>query len=145
MKFFVKPLLALFFLAFWSCNPSAEPNPLLVGQWTWDASSGGLAGARFNPKPTERLVLSFGADKRFSLTRNDTLLFDGTYAMTTANSIYSGKEADKIVTQTGTVNPSVKNNQPIVIGGIITTLTNQELSIGDNHFDGYGSSFTRKP
>lgn len=123
---------------------SDEPNPLLTGEWLWEGSSGGLGGASFNPKSTEQVVLRFESNKKFSLRRNDTLLYKGTFSLTTANSIYSGKDAAKIVTRQITVNKQAKNNQPIVVDGIILLLTAERLSTGDNHYDGYGSSFTRK-
>lgn len=70
--------------------------PLLTGDWLCKGSSGGFAGAVIKPNPTERIILRFTDGGQFSVFQNDTLSYNGTFRLTTARSIYSGKDEPKI-------------------------------------------------
>ena len=120
-----------------------ETQPLLIGSWLWEGSSGGFGGAIIKPKPNERVVLEFSDNGQFSLRKNDTLVLGGTFQLTKERSIYSGKEAPKIEVSDVKNSGQVKSLPPVSIRGVITTLSISQLSIGDNAYDGYGSSFVR--
>lgn len=96
------------------------------------------------PKATERIVVQFTAGGQFSIRQNDTLAYSGTFKITKAQSIYSGKETLKVETKLLMTGYQQKIRQIIVIDGVVTTLSDSKLSIGDNRYDGYGSSFVRK-
>lgn len=128
---------------FWSCK-SNEPDPLIVGQWLWQQSSGGIAGWTIKPKNNERVVLGFSREGTFSVKQNDSLRLSGSYHLGKIKSIYTSGEA------TGIYLDNIVNHEPKSIGFplltgslVITKLTTQELEVGDNVYDGYGSSFNR--
>ena len=130
----------------WGCNKSDESAPapsLIVGEWVWNGSSGGFAGQTLTPRAGDRTILKFNSDNQFSLSRNDTLLFSGTYSLGKARSIYSGNDEAQVTSQVVTINKAAKVTAPVVMNGVITTLTANQLSIGDNVYDGYSSNFVR--
>lgn len=123
------------------CHKEAIP-PLLTGDWLWEGSSGGFAGAIIKPNPAERIILRFTADGQFNVFQNDTLSYSGTFRLITAHSIYSGKDEPKI--EVGQIKQQLqKPSYAVVIAGIISALSTSQLAIGDNAYDGYGSSFIR--
>ena len=126
------------------CKQS-EPIPSpMIGDWVWTGTSGGYGGALIEPIPTQRIVLRFGMEGQFSVHQNDTLCYNGTFRLTKAHSIYSGKEELKIETRQVRTGYQQKIRQIIVIDGIVSRLSASQFSIGDNRYDGYGSSFVRK-
>lgn len=123
---------------------SREPTPqLLTGDWLWVGSSGGIAGMTYKPKSSERIILNLSGDGKFTVRQNDTLVHNGTFQLTRAKSIYSGKE--EIMLKTNEVKTSYHRilRYIVVVDGIVIILSNTELSIGDNRYDGFGSSFVR--
>ncbi|GAB4040368.1 hypothetical protein GCM10028774_44730 [Spirosoma jeollabukense] len=95
------------------------------------------------PQPSQRVILTFSDDGQFSVHQNDTLAYMGTFRVTKAQSIYSGKEEPKIETKEIKNGYQLKVRQPIVVEGVVITLSANRLSIGDNIYDGFGSSFVR--
>ena len=123
---------------------SKEPIPQLVtGDWLWEGSSGGIGGMVIKPQPSERVVLHLSDDGRFSVHKNDTLVYYGTFKLLQARSIYSGKDEIKIETKQILTNHQLNYRNIIVINGIMTTLSSTRLSIGDNTYDGFGSSYVK--
>ena len=120
-----------------------ETQPLLIGDWLWEGSSGGIAGVTTKPAPSERVIVRFSVDGQFTIRQNDTLSFSGKFHLTKARSIYSGKEESAIELEQVTNSNQVKNPRYVVIRGIVTLLTASQLSVGDNAYDGFGSSFVR--
>lgn len=134
-----------FFVIFYSLlsSCSREPTPqLLIGDWLWVGSSGGIAGATYKPKPSERIILNMSGDGKFTVRQNDTLVHNGTFQLTKAKSIYSGKE--EVALKTSEVKTSYQRvlRYVVVVDGVITP-SNTELFISDNSYDGFGSSFVR--
>ncbi|MVM39256.1 hypothetical protein GO730_19660 [Spirosoma sp. HMF3257] len=123
---------------------SKEPTPqLLIGEWLWEGSSGGFGGAIIKPAPGERIIMKFTDDSQFSIYQNDTLAYSGTVRIGQAHSIYSGKEEPRIEFEKIKAGSQAKNARYFLSGGIIMSLSTTQLSIGDNVYDGYGSSFVR--
>ena len=126
-----------------------EPQNLLQGTWRWEKSGGGFGFRTFEPRKGENTYLTFKNNQTFEVTRNDTLFMVGEYQMTNTRSIYSGQDAAAIqLTETVRSGQITKPNFGFfyLLGDlmIIEELTSSRLSVGDNVFDGYGSSFTRK-
>ena len=125
-----------------------EPEKV-VGTWRWEASSGGLGGGTHKPRTGENTYLTFLNNQTFEVTRNDTLFVKGRYQVIKTQSIYSGEDAPA-VQLTEMVRPRQITNPNFsffhLVGDlmIIQELTSSRLSVGDNAYDGYGSSFTRK-
>ena len=95
------------------------------------------------PQPLERVVLTFSGDAQFSVHKNDTLVYYGTFKLSQARSIYSGKDEIKIETKRIVTNHQLNYRNIIVTDGVVTTLSSTKLSIGDNTYDGFGSSFVK--
>lgn len=124
------------------CHTEPIP-PQLIGDWLWESSSGGIGGMIINPQPSQRVILTFSGDGQFSVHQNDTLAHMGTYRVTNAQSIYSGKEELKIETKEIKTGYQLKIRPVVITGGAVITLSTNRLSIGDNIYDGFGSSFIR--
>jgi hypothetical protein len=72
-------LVAAAILAFVSCSHNAAPaRDGIFGQWQWDYSTGGITGARVDPKPGSIITLNLNSDLHFSFFRNDQLVKEGT-------------------------------------------------------------------
>ena len=121
-----------------------EPRHLIVGDWLWGGSSGGLTGGRIEPKANERTVISFTGKGTFSISNNDTLQISGAYRLSPVKSIYKTGEATGIFTD-NVVNHRLQSRSSFfaIKFSVITSLTDSELNVGDNAYDGYGSSFKR--
>lgn len=132
----------LLLLLFGGCNKESIP-PSLIGTWLWKGSSGGIAGVTYRPKPSERIILNLSGDGKFTIFQNDTLAHSGTYLINKTKSIYSGKE--ELAIKTNEVKTSYHRilRYIVVVDGVVVTLSNAGLSIGDNRYDGFGSSFIR--
>ena len=131
-----------------SCQRN-EPQNLLQGTWRWEKSGGGFGFRTFEPRKGENIYLTFLNNKTFEVTRNDTLFMAGKYQITNTRSIYSGQDAPAIeltemVRPRQTTNPNFSFFHLAGDLMIIQELTSSRLSVGDNAFDGYGSSFARK-
>lgn len=134
----------LMLIVIFSGGCSKEPIPQLVtGDWLWEGSSGGIGGMVIKPQPSQRIVLTFSGDGQFSVRQNDTLAYTGTFQITKAHSIYSGKEEFAIKTQQIQTGYQQKIRPLLVIDGVVTALSSTRLSIGDNTYDGFGSSFVK--
>ena len=96
------------------------------------------------PQPSERIILNFSSDCQFRVYQNDTLSYKGTFRLTKAQSIYSGKDELKIKTEQIKTGYQMKNRHLIVTEGIVLTLSTGQLSIGDNMYDGFGSSYVKQ-
>lgn len=121
-----------------------EEVPLaLAGDWRWEQSSGGIAPLLVKPAPGERVVLRFTSDRQFSLYQNDTLTFSGSFRLTKGRSIYSGKDESMIEAAQVKAANQVRNPRRVVYAGIIMALSEGQLSIGDNAYDGFASEFVR--
>ena len=144
MRVFKKFILVLLLpILLGGCRDKESIPPQLIGSWLWEGSSGGIAGMIIKPNPGERVIVQFTAGGQFSVHQNDTLAYSGTYRLTKERSIYSGKDEANIE-----INQVIRNNQlkkayTVVVGGVVSTLSISQLSIGDNMYDGYGSSFVR--
>lgn len=140
-------LVLLFFLfSFLSCN-SNEPDHLIVGNWLWTGSGGGIGGMLIKPKANERIVLQFKRRGSFNVYQNDTLRLSGDYQLGTTRSIHSGKD------ETAIQMSNIVNHQPqasgftrsIIIFGenVIRQLDRSKLETSSNMYDGFGSGFER--
>lgn len=125
-----------------SCHHESVP-PLLTGEWLWETTAGGIAGVINKPKSSERIILSFSVDGKFSVRRNDTLAYNGTFQLTKVRSIYSGKEELKIETNEIKTGYHRIIRPILVVEGVMTRLSETQLEVGDNKYDGFGSSFVR--
>ncbi|CAN5247367.1 hypothetical protein BH09BAC4_BH09BAC4_08810 [soil metagenome] len=125
------------------CHTESIP-PQLTGDWLWESSSGGIGGMIIKPQPSQRVILTFSGDGQFSVRQNDTLAHMGTYRVTKAQSIYSGKEELKIETKEIKTGYQLNIRPIVVTGGVVIALSANRLSIGDNIYDGFGSSFVRQ-
>jgi hypothetical protein len=75
-------LIAAAILAFVSCSHDAEAaRDGIFGHWQWDYSTGGITGARVDPKPGSIITLNLTSDLHFSFFRNDQLVKEGTFQM----------------------------------------------------------------
>ena len=131
-------------------EPSLINEPEKVeGTWRWESSSGGFGGGTYKPRKGENTYLTFLNNQTFEVTRNDTLFVTGKYQIIKTRSIYSG-EGVPAIELTEMVRPRQITNLNFsffpLLGNlmIIQELTSSRLSVGDNAFDGYGSSFARK-
>lgn len=135
----------LLFIVIFSGGCSREPIPQLVtGDWLWESSSGGIGGMVIKPQSSQRIFLTFSGDGQFSVRQNDTLAYKGTFQVSKTHSIYSGKEELAIKTQQIQTGYQQKVRPIIVIDGVVTALSSTRLSIGDNAYDGFGSSYVKK-
>ncbi|MVM33122.1 hypothetical protein GO755_23985 [Spirosoma sp. HMF4905] len=122
---------------------SKEPAPLLlIGDWQWIGSSGGISGGITKPNMAERVVLRFSSDGKFSLHQNDTLTYSGLFRVTSG--VYYGKDKPQIDLEQVTYSNLPKNPRFVMFGGIITGISNSELSISMNADDGVTSIFSRQ-
>lgn len=74
----------LLIVVFISCKKDSLPlNPNLAGDWQWEYSVGGIAGAKIVPENGRKRVLSFYADSLFSVTDNINPSISGTFRVIT--------------------------------------------------------------
>lgn len=122
---------------------SDELDSQLVGDWLWAGSSGGFAGMIIMPAANERTIISFTRKGTFSVSKNDTLQTSGAYRLNSVKSIYKSGEA------TGILIDNVVNHQRKLPSfslsslKVIVSMTAAELSVGDNAYDGFSSTFKR--
>lgn len=83
----------LLLTGFATCHQKIEPGAVLVGNWRWLHSTGGLDGRMETPATTgyeQRLQID---DTRIARYRNDSLLAREGYHLVKGQSIYSREEA----------------------------------------------------
>jgi hypothetical protein len=113
-----------------------KKNLGLVEKWAWISTSGGNVGSSTTPLTTgKNYILILKENDSYSLLEDGIETAKGTYTLTTKESIYNHKMEDFI---------SFQNSMFPVENGIITTNEDKTImSIDDNFYDGFGSSFKR--
>jgi hypothetical protein len=141
-----KLVLFFFLLSFLGCK-SNEPDHLIVGDWSWTGSGGGIGGGlQIKPKTNERIVLQFKRRGSFNVYQNDTLRISGDYQLEAVKSIYIGKDEQSIKISNvinNQTSPAYYNYYLLSGQSIILQLDRSALETGDNRYDGFGSSFKR--
>lgn len=141
----MKKLIWLFALSLGitSCSSDTETaetkknNLDLNEKWAWVSTSGGVAGISSTPLTTgKNYTLIFKENNSYSLLENGIETANGTYSMTMKESIYNHKPENYFIT--------FQNSKfPVGNGIIITDESKTTMSIIDNVYDGFGSSFKK--
>lgn len=137
MKTTIFTLLAFMLFSSSTCKKDLQTPDVqkqLVGKWKYTGKSGGYAGKSQKADPAVVTVIEFKKDNTFVRSENDQLKLQGTYTLTRLKSIYSGKE-ENAVQFDATADPQNK--------GSIITLKNDSLTIADNVYDGFTTSYVR--
>ena len=141
----MKKLVYLFILslAITSCKSDSETTQEtqkksldLAQKWDWVTTSGGIAGISITPLTTgKNYTLIFKENDSYSLLENGIEIANGTYSLTMKESI-NNHEMESFIT--------FQNLKFPVGNGIINTDEGKTtMSISDNVFDGFSSSFKR--
>lgn len=141
----MKKLVYLFILslAITSCSSDSETTQEtqkksldLAQKWDWVTTSGGIAGITITPLTTgKNYTLIFKENNSYSLLENGIEIANGMYSLTMKESIYN-HEMESFIT--------FQNSKFPVGNGIINTDEGKTtMSISDNVFDGFSSSFKR--
>lgn len=106
----------------------------LIGKWQYTGRTGGFAGKTEQADPSEVQLLEFKKGMNFIRTINGQSRQTGTYEITAEISIYSGKEE-----------PAIRFNQQTDHApmGHIISIKNRTLTIADNVYDGFTTTYTR--
>jgi len=140
----MKKLIWLFALSLGitSCSSDTETaetkknNLDLNEKWAWVSTSGGVAGISSTPLTTgKNYTLIFKENNSYSLLENGIETANGTYSMTMKESIYNHKPENFITFQ--------NSKFPVGNGIMITDESKTTMSIIDNVYDGFGSSFKK--
>lgn len=124
-----------------ACHDNSIPAGL-AGDWLWQGTSGGFAGMSYRPEPGKNIILHVATDNHFALYRNDSLLVSGAFQTKQVSSIYSGKNETYLELAEPTVT-TAPHSEPVVFRGIVSLTSDHTLTIGDNAYDGFSSTFTR--
>ena len=132
--------LFVFVLVITSCTSDSEvkkDNFDIIGKWDWTSTSGGISGTTITPLTVEKkYTLNLNGNYSYSLQENGVEIANGTYTLTMEKSIYSQK-TERFIT--------FKEPEFPMVNGIINTYENRTvMSIGDNLYDGFGSSFEKE-
>lgn len=141
----MKKLVYLFilYLAITSCSSDSETTQEtqkksldLAQKWDWVTTSGGIAGITITPLTTgKNYTLIFKENNSYSLLENGIEIANGMYSLTMKESIYN-HEMESFIT--------FQNSKFPVGNGIINTDEGKiTMSISDNVFDGFSSSFKK--
>lgn len=117
-----------------SCNSAMKENlnSNLYGKWILVNVSGGIAGDINDiDTETERHILEFDDNNSLSYFYNDSLINTSNFSIEKRRSIYSADELDFII---------YENQQA---PEAISYLSQDTLSIADNHYDGYTKVYIR--
>lgn len=141
----MKKLICLFVLSLviTSCSSDAEitqktqkNNLDLDEKWAWDSTCGGIAGICITPLTTgKNYTLVLKENNSYSLLENGIETANGTYSLTTRESIYNHKMENFITLQ--------NSKFPVGDGIINIDESKNTMSIGDNFYDGFSSSFKK--
>ena len=141
----MKKLVDLFILSLviTSCSSDGETtqetqkkNLDLAEKWDWVTTSGGIAGISITPLTTgKNYTLIFKENDSYSLLENGIEIAKGTYSLTMKESIYNHKMESFITFQ--------NSKFPVGNGIINTDDSKTTMSISDNFYDGFSSSFKR--
>ena len=120
-----------------NCEKESQISKGLIGTWEWISTDGGLFPIRESPSTTgNTFLLKFVDDKKIVIYGNDIEFFSGNYTIEKENSIYSGELEDYI-----RIDGDCQIHY-LVINGIIK-IGDNFLTISDNCYDGFGSSYKR--
>ncbi|WP_316813115.1 hypothetical protein [Pedobacter heparinus] len=137
MKTFNFYFLAFTLLAFTACKKQSQTSSFekqLLGKWQYTGQGGGISGKYYPADPAVKTVLEFRNNQTFVRTENDQPVDQGPYELTSAKSIYTGKEDHAIRFDVTGVSP----NRVCII-----SIRKDTLNIADNAYDGFTSSYIR--
>lgn len=136
MKSFL--LLAGAVLVFSGCKKTSaaqqELDDKLLGKWQLKGSGGRLTGKYEAVRPDVNFVLEFNPKYHFVKTLNGKVTEEGPYDLITTKSIYTAKDDHAI-------RFNVTDTTPY--DGQLISVNQDTLSIADNTYDGYASTYVR--
>ncbi|WP_234735738.1 hypothetical protein [Tellurirhabdus bombi] len=136
-------LLALF--VSWGCSNKDEPDHLLVGEWLWEQTSGGIGGWIFKPKEGQKVVVRYTKKGTFEVLRNDSLWYSGRYHLDKVK--VRDEPERRVISPEGVVNhiPQRGIPWPNVVWSGEFKADRTKLSVAQHYLmnDGFGSSFSR--
>ncbi len=138
MKKLVLALLLLFLAGqFAGCSkytPSSGRPGELAGTWNWLKTDGGIANhIHTTPASTGKTIQwKLTADGKYSILENGSLISQGNYTLSMAKSIRDNSEK-KVIHFEGSQERD----------WMILQITQQQMEITDNNYDGVVSIFTR--
>jgi len=130
-------------IAMFSCSLNEETtidNNNLIGVWSWTSTEGGIASnIQKTPINTGKSIeFIFTDNYKFIVTENNAEVATGTYELSYGNSIYSG-ELEQFITLNGDY-----LNEDVLLKGVISMDSINNLSILDNKEDGIKSQFEKQ-
>lgn len=138
MKNILYLLLAFFITTAATCkkNQSAARTfeKQLIGKWKYTGRTGGFAGKSEQADPNEIQILEFKKGLTFVRSINGQSRQTGNYEIIAEKSIYSGKEESAIRFNQQT------DHAPM---GHIISIKDDTLTIADNVYDGFTTTYTR--
>jgi len=138
MKNILYLLLAFFITTAATCKKNQFPvlafEKQLIGKWQYTGRTGGFAGKSEQAAPNEIQILEFKKGMTFVRSINGQSRQTGTYEITAEKSIYSGKEE-----------PAIRFNQQTDQApmGHIISIKDRTLTMADNVYDGFTTTYTR--
>ena len=141
----MRKILILFFLTVLGCTTD-EPRHLVVGDWRWVSSTGGIGGWTLKPKNNDERILRLTADGKFEVYTNNVLFFSANYHLSNRKSS-SDRAQELVLTVDNAVihQRDTVNYYPSFGDGRIGELSNTELELVEDFCnDCYGHSFVRK-
>jgi hypothetical protein len=118
------------------CSKSQEKSSMqenLAGTWQWIRTDGGIAAHIHNtPANTGKNVeLKITADGKYAIYTNDILTAEGTYTLETKRCIHDHTDKTFI---------NFSSDQDLMV----EKLTNDQLDVSDDAYDGFASVYKRK-
>ncbi|WP_111626596.1 hypothetical protein [Larkinella arboricola] len=141
----MKRVLILFFLTVLGCT-SDEPRHLVVGEWRWISSTGGIGGWTIKPRNDNERTLRLTADGKFEVYANRALLLSAEYRLSNRKSGSDRAQELILAVNNGILHQrDTLDNYPLFGGGRIRELSDAKLEfVEDFCNDCYSHSFVRK-
>lgn len=120
--------------------PGSDLEKKLIGVWKYTGKSGGYAGKQEKADPATLNTLEFKSGHLYIRKINDEITAKGKYELYKTKSIYSGKEDNAIRFESILSNSDISNDPA---RNTIVTIQNDSLTIADNVYDGFKSTYIR--
>ncbi|GAB4036008.1 hypothetical protein [Spirosoma gilvum] len=116
-------------------------SPEYVGNWTWQQSTGGIAGKTYKPQPGEQVLLRLNEVGKLTITRSDTVFFSSDY---TVQKAAKNDEYVLVISNKKSYTGSYQKYVPILYGSQGMVFQTDKLTLYDIKItDGYSHSFVR--
>jgi hypothetical protein len=130
MKYF---LILILVFGFFSCaKTTVAAKDELEGTWNWVQSTGGIAGMTIKASELDKRQMIFKPNNGFEYYQNGKLIVKTTFVIENRQSIYSQEKVPQIVFPK---DDFMRMSYKFVDGN---------LDFGDEVYDGFGHTYTRK-